>query len=1264
MSNTFFSKGNQAFRNDKYQEALKNYLLAKKENPEFSKFVDTNIALIKRRAPDLLQQITLHQENVTPTIDYQNKTINQIIQLAQEAMGQDDWVAAYHCWNSLLGRTDEALSVPMLLRISKELFALDAFSEAEAALQRAEKCDPKHPRVLTTRAQQYYYHCYSSWLMLVTENEPDWYKADGLDKRPDWRTACELIERAEKAAPRNNLRRYVQAYLLLAEEAWGQQQPTQACEALGIALKAIGPNALDKSLTQAIFAAVEQFRTGGNEQDPYQQALQEYLQALPLELLAVPDWLCLNDILNWNGLLLCGYVAKEKAVDLAIAQGRTNPKHKEILKTALKAALDRGDTALADEFLSHLKAMHPDALDVRELDSCCELMKGNLDAFRTKWPHPITPAQQRLRDYLKGKSVAVVGPAPTGTMDGEEIDSFDVVVRMNWRETENMPDAQEFGKVIHSSLINSHSVRLMWHRNIKIGEDFDITNIFIRKNSYRVEQIFNKKCFVNSIRDYPGVFYKSLNSVPAVIFFLLLNNANFIKIFKINFYGSKNIYYGKYKKFEIDNSKIRSLQNIFINHDLTFQRLFIKKLIDNRLISFKDKYALAYSNISYLDNLSSIRKPVNQIARGRVVVLSSGIYSTIIALYILKQKGIIDCDVFLYSKEITNEFITQNVKFNNSSNIIKNTLVLNNFISARTLDLEKFNSIYADKIEIILTPGLNHWMLRAFLEVHSNANKILYEEGMGSYEQLDFDDGCGSRINEAYYIDPLNIAHPLVLDDISKQVFKIDKYKFKNYLSNYELSVDVKNNKNNVLILGMGLHLYNFTSLLEEVNVYVKIINSLLSKGYHVIFKGHPREKGITANKLYEIFNNKIEVIENDLFPVEVLSFVRQKNFLSFVIGGPSTALYNISWLYGIKCYTIKDFFSKVPFNCPEFNIWSKTLRLFDVFSLHNNQLNFNSSRIDSPLISIVIPAYNVESYIDKCLNSVLNQSYKNLDVIVVNDGSSDKTGLIADSYARNNKIIRIINQNNKGLSAARNVGLAASIGEYFCFLDGDDWLSYGAIERLINVALATNAEVIRSSFYSVPNKKRPIKNNLLYELGLSNKVLNALDDEKILVDMYISSCIGLFKKTDDIYRIKFPEGLKYEDNYYYWMVTTLAKKIAFVDIPTYFYRKREGSITSIVGKNDIDIVRIYEEIYEDSFGFNKSEEGLSLFKKRFEKVAFSHLKRVINTEYYNDFCIALERAIKYFKLNKNDFGSYFSGSQVDLLFFYKFEALKKELSI
>lgn len=132
---------------------------------------------------------------------------------------------------------------------------------------------------------------------------------------------------------------------------------------------------------------MEQFRDGQvPENDLYHQALQDQIKALPLELLGVSDWLCLNDILNWNGLLLCGYVAREKAVDLALEQGKKENANKEALKTALKAALDRNDTKLADTYLGKLKRISPDAIDVRELDSCTELMKGNLMAFARNGP--------------------------------------------------------------------------------------------------------------------------------------------------------------------------------------------------------------------------------------------------------------------------------------------------------------------------------------------------------------------------------------------------------------------------------------------------------------------------------------------------------------------------------------------------------------------------------------------------------------------------------------------------------------------------------------------------------------------------------------------------------------------------------------------------------------------------------------------------------------------------------------------------------------
>lgn len=609
---SLLKQANHALRNGQYETAIRLYQQSLQDSPALAHIIQPNLKLAQSRhqkTGTAARQPSLPALPPKSSIDFAAMRVEDIISGAEQAMARDDWHSAYEHWNSLLTRPDEELSPQLLLRTSRELFKLDAFPQAAAALQRAATRNPQDPDVIREQAHQYYYHCYSSWLMLVTENEPDWYKADGLDKRPDWKTACELLEKAEKVSPRHNLRRYVQAYLLLAEDAWDKQNRTQAHAALDTALKAIGPNKLDQTLVQAIHTAVDQFRDGQvPENDPYYQTLQDQLKAMPLELLDVKNWLCLNDILNWNGLLLCGYVAREKAVDLALEQGKKENANKEALKTALKAALDRNDTKLADTYLGKLKRISPDAIDVRELDSCTELMKGNLDAFRQKWPHPPTPAEQRLRDYLKGKTVAVVGPAPTGTLDGEEIDRHDVVVRMNWRGQDSMLDAREFGSKTNISLYNAHTVRLLTaDKRLEQTKSLDFR--LIRRARHDAHQL-------QMIAEYPGAFYKTLNAVPVVLFNIFLCEPKEVKLFKTTFYLGEKLHAKNYRNHEdFDILSLKKIQIVIANHDLKHQVKFVYQLKKNNFIKIKN---INFSKYLYIleSQLIEATKKANKVKIG------------------------------------------------------------------------------------------------------------------------------------------------------------------------------------------------------------------------------------------------------------------------------------------------------------------------------------------------------------------------------------------------------------------------------------------------------------------------------------------------------------------------------------------------------------------------------------------------------------------------------------------------------------------------
>ena len=120
------------------------------------------------------------------------------------------------------------------------------------------------------------------------------------------------------------------------------------------------------------------------------------------------------------------------------------------------------------------------------------------------------------------------------------------------------------------------------------------------------------------------------------------------------------------------------------------------------------------------------------------------------------------------------------------------------------------------------------------------------------------------------------------------------------------------------------------------------------------------------------------------------------------------------------------------------------------------------------PIISIIVPVYNVESYLERCINSILNQTFKNFELILVDDGSTDKSGEICDSFAGYDKRIRVIHKKNGGLSSARNVGLDVSIGKYIGFVDSDDWIDEFMYEKLYRNMIKTKSDIVICNFSRV----------------------------------------------------------------------------------------------------------------------------------------------------------------------------------------------------
>lgn len=127
------------------------------------------------------------------------------------------------------------------------------------------------------------------------------------------------------------------------------------------------------------------------------------------------------------------------------------------------------------------------------------------------------------------------------------------------------------------------------------------------------------------------------------------------------------------------------------------------------------------------------------------------------------------------------------------------------------------------------------------------------------------------------------------------------------------------------------------------------------------------------------------------------------------------------------------------------------------------------------PTVSVIVPVYNVEKYLARCVDSITSQTYENLDIILVDDGSTDNSGRICGEYAKKDTRIRVIHQKNKGASAARNCGITAASGNYIGFIDSDDWIDKDMYELLVNTAIEHHADIVRCDTYHKQAKIRLI---------------------------------------------------------------------------------------------------------------------------------------------------------------------------------------------
>ena len=231
------------------------------------------------------------------------------------------------------------------------------------------------------------------------------------------------------------------------------------------------------------------------------------------------------------------------------------------------------------------------------------------------------------------------------------------------------------------------------------------------------------------------------------------------------------------------------------------------------------------------------------------------------------------------------------------------------------------------------------------------------------------------------------------------------------------------------------------------------------------------------------------------------------------------------------------------------------------------------------PKISVIIPCYNVENYIGECLDSVINQTFEDVEILCINDGSTDNTLSILEGYAKKDNRIKIFSQKNQGLSASRNLGLDKSKGDYIFFLDSDDYIELTTFEELLKHTEEMDLDVIifklrnfddetkkemYDKYYTMPFLKNIVGENVFDYNALKYKILR----------LSVTAPGKLFKH-ELIKDLRFPVGLIFEDNPFFLEVMFKAKRVFFLD--EFFYNRRvhQDSITNSSTKKFSDWIKI-----------------------------------------------------------------------------------------
>lgn len=291
--------------------------------------------------------------------------------------------------------------------------------------------------------------------------------------------------------------------------------------------------------------------------------------------------------------------------------------------------------------------------------------------------------------------------------------------------------------------------------------------------------------------------------------------------------------------------------------------------------------------------------------------------------------------------------------------------------------------------------------------------------------------------------------------------------------------------------------------------------------------------------------------------------------------------------------------------------------------------MNLNTSNT-LPMVSVIIPIYNVEAYLRECIDSVVNQTYPNLEIILVDDGSPDNCGAICDEYAQADPRIKVVHQPNLGVAAARNTGLDQVTGEFVSFIDSDDFIASNMIEIMVSRLIQDNADMVICDVALCYDHS----NIWSCDSPLTDRTFTLAEFvEEYLAWQYIIPCNKLYRRT--LFRgVRYPVGCIHEDNATIHRILGECSTIATIPDKLYFYRQRRGSIThsGLSIKHADSLTAFADQVcYASEKGWHKmAGKTASDYVNKFFELYFHFPKTQENQLYFDRMDASLKKALPY----------------------------------